>query len=106
MEKTKLMNMRVSVVMMSEVENIAKEEHIDKSSVVRKLLDRAIKDWKLDRAVNMYLERKVTLERAAEIAEVSIREMVNYLKENELEIGSISAKDLEEDIIYMYKRVS
>lgn len=104
--ETKLMNARVPAVTMSEVENIAKEERTDKSSVVRRLLDRAIKDWKLDRAVNMYLERKVTLERAAEIAAVSIREMVNYLKENELEIGSISAKDLEEDINRMYKRIS
>ena len=106
MEKTKLMNTRVPVVIMSEVENIAKEEQTDKSSVVRKLLDRAIKGWKLERAVNMYLEKKVTLERAAEIAAVSVREMINYLEEKELEIGNLSAEELENDVKQMYKRIA
>jgi len=106
MEKTKLMNTRVPVVIMNEVENIAREERTDKSSVVRKLLDRAINNWKLEKASNMYINKKVTLERAAEIAAVSVREMINYLKENELEIGNMSAKDLEEDIYHMYKCVA
>ena len=106
MEKTKLMNTRVPVVIMSEVENIAKEEQTDKSSVVRKLLDRAIKGWKLERAVNMYLEKKITLERAAETAAVSVREMINYLEEKELEIGNLSAEELENDVKQMYKRIA
>lgn len=105
MEKTRLMNTRVPVVTMSEVENIAREEQTDRSSVVRKLLDRAIKDWKLERAVNMYLEKKVTLEKSAELAEVSVREIINCLNEKELEIGNLSAEDLEEDIRRMYTRV-
>jgi len=105
MEKTKLMNARVPVVIMSEVENIAREEHTDKSSVVRKLLDRAIKDWKLEKASKMYSDKKITLERAAEIAEVPVRDIINYLKEKELEIGNLSAEDLEDDLKRMYKRI-
>lgn len=105
MEKTKLMNTRVPVVIMSEVENIAKEEHTDKSSVVRRLLDRAIKNWKLEKASDMYINKKITLERAAEIAAVSVREMINCLAEKELEIGNLSVEDLEDDIADMYKRL-
>ena len=100
------MNTRVPVVIMSEVENIAREEHTDRSSVVRKLLDRAIRNWKLEKASKMYSDKKVTLEMAAEIAAVSVREMVNYLEEKELEIGNLSAEDLEEDITEMYKRLA
>ena len=106
MEKTKLMNARVPVVIMSEVENIAKEEHTDKSSVVRKLLDRAIKNWKLEKASKMYADRKITLGRAAEIASVSVREMINYLEEKGIEIGNLSVQDLEDDVIEMYKRIA
>lgn len=106
MEKTKLMNARVPVVIMSEVENIAREEHTDKSSVVRKLLDRAINNWKLEKASNMYTNKKVTLERAAEIATVSVREMINYLEQKEIEIGNLSIEDLEDDIKSMYKRLA
>src|SRR3989338_3116445 len=102
MEKTKLMNARVPVVIMSEVENIAREEHTDKSSVVRKLLDRSIKNWKLEKASKMYADKKVTLKRAAEIAAVSVREMVNCLQGKELEIGNLSVEDLEDDIRHMY----
>ena len=106
MEKTKLMNTRVPVVILGEVENIAREEQTDKSSVVRKLLNRAIKDWKLEKAVKMYLKKKVTLEKSAEIAEISVRELITYLKEKELEIGNLSAEDLEDDIKRMYRRVA
>lgn len=105
MEKTKLMNTRVPIAILNQVENIAKEEQTDKSSVVRKLLDRAIKQWKLEKVANMYTERKVTLEKSAELAGVSVRELINYLKEKELEIGNLSADDLAEDIANMYKRV-
>ena len=104
MEKTKLMNVRVPISIMEEVSNIANEEHTDKSSVVRKLLDKVIREWKLERAVNMYKERKITLERSAEIAEVPVREMINYLKEKELEIGNLSSEEIEDDIGRMYKR--
>ena len=100
------MNARIPVAIMNQVESIAKEEQTDKSSVVRKLLDKAIKEWKLERAVNMYKGKKITLEKSAEIAEVSVRELINYLKEKELEIGSLSAKDLADDIKQMYKRVA
>src|SRR3989338_8811361 len=103
MEKTKLMNKRVPVVIMSEVENIAREENTDRSSVVRKILDKAINNWKLEKASNMYINKKVTLERAAEIAAVSVREMINHLEEKELEIGNLSIEDLEDDIRHMYK---
>ena len=106
MEKTKLMNTRLPMLIMNQVENIAKEEQTDKSSVVRKLLNKAIKDWKLEKAVNMYKEKKVTLEKSAEIGEVSVRELINYLKEKESEIGNLSAKDLDEDIKSMYKRLA
>ena len=106
MEKTKLMNTRVPVTIMHQVENIANEEQTDKSSVVRKLLDRAIKEWKLEKVTNMYKEKKVTLEKSAELAGVSVRELINYLKEKELEIGNLTAKDLADDIKHMYKRVA
>ena len=106
MEKTKLMNTRVPVTIMSQVENIAKEEQTDKSSVIRKLLDRAIKDWRIEKAVKMYMGKKVTLEKSAEIAEVSVRELINYLKEEELEIGNLSAEDLGDDIKRMYGRIA
>ena len=103
--ETKLMNTRIPVVMLDQVEHIAKEEQTDKSSVIRKLLDRAIKEWELDRAINMYYKKKVTLERSAEIAGVSVREVINYLKEKELEIGNLPAKDVAKDIKNMYRRV-
>ena len=86
MEKTKLMNTRIPIAIINQVENIAKEEQTDKSSIVRKLLDKAIKVWKLEKVTNMYKSKKIPLEKSAEIADVSVRELINYLKEKELEI--------------------
>ena len=53
---------------------------------------------------NMYKERKLTLERAAELSGVSIRELIDYLRQKEIEIGNLSAKELDEDIMNMYKK--
>ena len=100
------MNTRMPITIINQVEDIAKEEQTDKSAIVRKLLNRAIKEWKLEKVANMYKEKKITLEKSAEIAEVSVRELINYLKEKELEIGNLSAKDIAEDIRHMYKRIA
>jgi len=51
----------------------------------------------------LYAEGKVTLERAAMDADVSVREMMEYLKDRKIP-AQYSVEDLEEDMKRFYRR--
>jgi predicted HTH domain antitoxin len=72
-------------------------EQSDRSTTVRKLLSRAVAEWRRDYAARLYGERKVTLERAASEAGVSVREMMEYLRAKKVP-GQYELSDLEEDM--------
>jgi predicted HTH domain antitoxin len=63
-----------------DLEAIEQVEQADRSTTVRKLLSRAIQDWKLDYYSRLYGNGKLTLARAAREAGVSLWEMMDYVK--------------------------
>ena len=50
----KTITSRLPDKMVEEIERIAKLENLDRSSVVRRLLNKAIPEWKLDYALKLY----------------------------------------------------
>lgn len=77
-----------------EVERIAAEEKIDRSSVIVRAADLYVKRWKLEKALKSYLEGSVTLWKAAEIAGLSLWELMD-----EMEKRKISLQYTSEDFI-------
>jgi len=59
---------------------------------------------KKEKATKLYAEGKITLERAAMDASVSIREMMEYLRQRKIPM-QYDVEDLEEDMKNFYKRV-
>jgi predicted HTH domain antitoxin len=94
---TEVVSTRVSDKLARDLKEIEKEEQSDRATTVRKLLTRAIKDWKMEHALRLYHEGKVTLWRAARLAEVSLREMMEKAAQKGIEF-KYTEKDLEEDI--------
>jgi len=78
------------------LEEIAREEHVDKSTVVARALQRYIRDWRLERALSLYREGKVTLWKAAGIAEVSLWEMIDIVKQRKIPM-QYTFEDFKED---------
>jgi len=76
---------------------IEREEKSDRATVIRKLLARAIEQWKVERALRLYREGKVTLWRAARLAGVTLREMMELAAREGVEFR-YSERDLGEDI--------
>ena len=76
---------RVSLTVPKELleksERIAKEKLEDRSTVMRELLALGLKHYNLNDAVNKYIDGKVSLEKAAELADVSIWKFLDTLKE-------------------------
>jgi predicted HTH domain antitoxin len=72
--------------MAKDLGEIEKEEKTCRAIVVRKLLARAIADWKLERALNLYCDGKVTLQKAAKISGLTLWEMMEIVKERKISL--------------------
>jgi predicted HTH domain antitoxin len=78
---TRQLNVRVQAEVIKDLEEIAHEEDLDKGAVTRRLLMDGIRRWRIERAVTLYREDRITKERAAEMARVSLYEMMDLLRE-------------------------
>lgn len=75
---------------------IEKDEHADRAEVIRKLLAKGIKEWKLKKAIELLREHKVTLRKAANIASVSYVEMLDLASKHGIDVG-YSLEEMERD---------
>ena len=80
MKKEQMVGTRLPGTVVRDLEAIEQVEQADRSTTVRKLLSRAIQDWKLDHYSRLYGSGKLTLARAAREARVSLWEMMDYVK--------------------------
>lgn len=72
---------RIDEEILKEIEEMVNENGIDRSDAIRQLLKMGIKEYKLKKALDSLRARKITLWKAAEIAGMTYREMLNKLKE-------------------------
>jgi len=94
---TEIISTRIPDEVARDLKEIEKEEKTDRATLVRKLLARAIEQWKMDRALRLYREGKVTLWRAARLAGITLREMMELATKQGIQF-KYTTKDLEEDI--------
>jgi hypothetical protein len=92
---------RVSKEMSDLINEISEEEKVDRSTVVRRLLDMGVRDWRTQAALERYGRGSITLLRAAEIAGVSIYEMIALLEERRIPYR-YDISDLEEYVKRRY----
>jgi len=104
MKKEELVATRLPGNLVSDLKKIESVEQSDRSTVLRKLLYKAVTDWKKEYAARLYAEGKLTLERAAMDSGVSVREMMEYLKTRKIP-AQYDVDDLEEDMKNFYKRI-
>ncbi|MCS4542256.1 MAG: UPF0175 family protein [Euryarchaeota archaeon] len=82
--------------LIKEVERIADEEKVDKSTVIIRATDRYIRQWKLRKALGLYQQGKVTLWKAAEIAGISLWEIMDVAIKRKIPV-QYTAEDFIED---------
>jgi predicted HTH domain antitoxin len=97
MKREKTIASRIPEDLESDLRRIEEAEHLDRSSTVRRLLYRAIRDWKLEHAAKLYQDSRASLERTAEEAGVSVREMMDYLRQRKIPM-QYELEDFEEDL--------
>jgi len=92
---------RVSKEMSDLITEISTEEKVDRSTVVRRLLDMGVRDWRIQSALDRYGQGSITLLKAAEVAGVSIYEMIGILEERRIPYR-YDISDLEEYVKRRY----
>jgi len=75
---------RIPRDMEQEVEALMREEHLEKSAALRKILHMGLDGYRRERALRLLSERKVTLSKAAEVAKVSIWEMMSMARDRRI----------------------
>lgn len=91
---------RLPKEMIREVERLAEKMKVDRSELIRRLLDSALREKRLEDAVQAYRDGRVTLWKAAETAGISLREMMDTVRERKIPV-SYTLEDLRRDLDYV-----
>jgi len=102
MKKEEMVAARLPEGLVSDIKKIEDVEQTDRSTVLRKLLYKAVGDWKKEYAAKLYADGTITLERAAMDAGISVREMMEYFKQRKIP-AQYDLEDLEEDMKNFYR---
>jgi len=91
-KEQQMVGSRLPADLIRDLELIERVEQSDRSTVVRKLLQRAAQEWKLEHYARQYAEGRVSTAQAAEACNVSLWEMMDYFRQHKVP----SQYDLEE----------
>ena len=91
----KVITSRIPEKYIKDLEKIQEEEKVDRAEAVRRLLTKAISEWKKERALVLLKDHKITIRKAASMADVTYVEMLELAKK--LDIG-YDLEELEGDL--------
>ncbi len=92
-----IVSVRIQKKQAREIEELARIEMTDKSSIIRKSLEIGLREYRIWLALQKLINREVSLWEAAEIAGVDYREMLAIIKEKRISFP-LDKEDLEEEL--------
>ena len=91
-------SVRLEKSLLRELSAIEKDWQADRSEAIRRLLAKAVSSWKVQNALEKLREHKVSMGKAAEECKLSLWEMIDLAKENNIDWTGYSKEDLEKDL--------
>ncbi len=79
------------------IDRIAREEGMDRSTVIRRFLISSTAEWQIEKFLRKYEEGKITLWQAAERCELSLWEMIAEVKKKGIRVP-YTIEELQEDL--------
>ena len=93
----KAVSTRLPEQMAEKLDEIAKEEHLDRATLIRKMLAEDIEDAIKKKAAEKYRKGEISVEQAAEQAETNLWEMIDYLEKENIRPPAKSNEELENE---------
>ena len=103
MKREHMVGTRLPQTMVKDLERIEAAEQADRATTLRRLLVRAIAEWKLEFFARQYGAGKVSLARGAREAGVSLWEFQDYVRAHKI-AGQYDLEDLAHDLRVIAKR--
>ena len=78
---TKQMNLRLDEELIKEFEELAEQQNLDRSSLFKKILIEGLQQERLSFAIQKYVLKEISIEKAAEIAKLSLHEFIHKMSQ-------------------------
>jgi len=92
----KIISIRPTEEIERKLERLIGIEKMERSALIRRILDIGIDEELKKHALELFRDKKVSLAKAAEIADISVREMMDLIKEKGISLH-ITIEDVRED---------
>ncbi len=79
MSETTSVGVRLSKKFLEYIDKEAERESVDRSVIIRRLIEMGAAEAEKNKAAKLYMEGKISISGAAEMAKLTIPEMVDYL---------------------------
>jgi len=104
-KEQQMVGSRLPADLIRDLELIERVEQSDRSTVVRKLLQRAAQEWKLEHYARQYAEGRVSTAQAAEACNVSLWEMMDYFRQHKVP-SQYDLEEWQEDVLTLRRRAA
>jgi predicted transcriptional regulator len=88
---------RVEDDLVQVIDQIAQREGMDRSTVIRRFLNKAVRDWRIDTSLRDYESGKLTLWQAATRCGLTLWEAISEVKKREIHVP-YTLEELREDL--------
>ncbi len=95
--QTTIISTRIAKEDARQIGKFAKEEALDRSTFLKRLVRRSLDEYKVASAFRQYKEGRISLGKAAQLAEKSLWEMLDLMKRYEANF-QYDVSDLEQDV--------
>ncbi len=92
----KIISIRPTEEIERKLERLIRIEKSERSALVRRILNIGLEEELKKHAIELFRDKKVSLAKAAEIADISVREMMDLIKEKGISLH-ISIEEIRED---------
>ncbi|GEM_PF-256449 len=93
----KTVSVRLETQELEDVNKASESWKADRSETVRRLLARALKEWKTEKALKDLQEHKISIGLAAKRASLNLWEMLDLIRQKNINWTGYSKEDLEKD---------
>ncbi len=97
MKQDYMVGTRIPKELVKELERIERAEQTDRSTTLRRLLSRAVREWNLEHYSTEYGEGRMSMARAASQAGVTLWEFHTYLRAHKVP-AQYDREELEHDL--------
>ncbi len=95
---TSTISVRLENPVLKDLNRVEEKWRTDRSEAIRRLLDNALKDWKVKDVLERLKEHKITVSEAAKDAGVSLWEIIDLAKHENIDWIEYNREDLERDL--------